>query len=481
MRARQPFAVTLAVGLAAGLVGTGAGCSEDCCTIDSFPVPLHAAPLGAGAPGRPGGLLAWAQSPTLQGGLPFEMSVDTGSPLTVSNGSADGTNDTVSRTFDILGTPPASPVRARFRGINMVPIALGAVGDPATQPQAVFGGDLLRGFTVEFRFGVPSLTFWPSQRADDGFLEDVGYAVIHFTPFGGGEITARGNPDIFGQRGPLSVDPSRVVFRACAAPEPFDPRTSPQQACCARNDAITHTTGAPLSLLLSTGVGPLILSSSAWARVQPQLGANVPVPTPGQLYLSAVTAPLQVDWVMLPPAAHLALVNQESSPALDPGPCVELARARRIEWVAFRQVGNPSVAECVQVCDTDPNDTQKALNSAAYIEVGGVAGNEIPVAIVPDTNQWLEGLRSDIRPEGPDLDGVIGAGVLARTRLEIDYRSSGMRAIFSCDDTSGSDRSQCFTGARCPRLPDRNQQHACFGLELSRLPATCAPDPVCGN
>jgi hypothetical protein len=204
---REARATALGLGLAAavGSFLAGAGCAGDCCTIDSFPIPLSWAPLGAGAPGRPGGLLAWAQSSSLNGGMPLKMSVDTGSPLTVSAGSADGGHDTVSRDFDILGTAPtdaapADAVRARFRGINMVPVALGTVGDATTQPQAVLGGDLLRGFSVEFRFGLPSVTFWPDQRADDGFLEDVGYAVIHFTPFGGGEVTAHGSPDLFGQR-----------------------------------------------------------------------------------------------------------------------------------------------------------------------------------------------------------------------------------------------------------------------------------------
>jgi hypothetical protein len=58
-----------------------------------------------------------------------------------------------------------------------------------------------------------------------------------------------------------------------------------------------------------------------------------------------------------------------------------------------------------------------------------------------------------------------------------------MRAIFSCDDAASgsSDRSQCFAGARCPRLPDLTQQHACFGLPLSGLPAMCAEDILCRN
>ncbi len=431
-------AVAVAAGLA--LAGGAAGCSGDCCTIDSFPIVLESAPLGVGAGGQPGGLLAWAQSPTLNGGAPFRMSVDTASPLTVSSGSADGSPETVSRSFDILGATAADmlgaaatrPVRARFHDIDMLPVAIGTVGDAATQPVAVFGGDLLRGFSVEFRFSQPSMTFWPNQRADDGFLEDVGYAVIHFTPFGGGELDATGPADVLGLQGPVDVAPSRIVLRACGAPDLFAPETSPRQACCRRGDEISDSSGTPLSLLLATGAGPMVLTRSAWTRMLPGL-SPIPAETPGKLYLVEASPPLDVAWTTLPEAAHIALVNQESSASADPGPCVELARSRRIEWVAYRQAKLAAQAVCVQPCDTDPNDPGKAQNSAAYIELGGDATNPIPVAIVADTDPYFEGLRADIRPEGPELDGIIGAGVLSRARVEIDYRSSSMRAIFSCD------------------------------------------------
>jgi hypothetical protein len=205
----------------------------------------------------------------------------------------------------------------------------------------------------------------------------------------------------------------------------------------------------------------------------------VPSETPGVLYIAEANPPLNVSWTTLPEAAHIALVNQEASNANDPGPCVELARARRIEWVAYRQANYADMAVCVQPCDTDPNEPDKAQNSAAYIEVGGDAANPIPVAIIADTDPYFEGLRADIRPEGPELDGIIGAGVLGKTRVEIDYRSSSNRAIFSCDGEPN--RQICWTGARCPRLPDTSTQHACFNLPLARLPQMCADDMCGGN
>ncbi len=490
LRARSGVAADLAarVGKAArmagclvaclAVAGLGAGCSGDCCDVDSFPIPLSSAPLGTGPAGLPGGLLANAQSPTINNGSPFWMSIDTASPLTVSNGSADGSPQTVSLSFDILGAVAGNPVRARFSDIDVLPVPLGTIGDAATQPAMVFGGDLLRGFSVELRFSLPSMTLWPNQRADDSFLEDVGYAVIHFTPFGGGELDATGPADVLGLRGPVDVAPSRIVFRACGAPDLFDPATSPRQACCQRGDEVADSSGTPLSLLLATGAGPLVLTRSAWTRMLPGL-SPVPSETPGMLYLAAAKPALAVSWTTLPEAAHMALVNQEATASADPGPCVELARARRIEWVAYRQSKYASEAICVQPCDTDPNEPDKAQSSAAYIEIGGEAANPIPVAIIADTDPFIEGLRADIRPEGPELDGIIGAGVLGKTRVEVDYRSSSMRAIFSCDGETN--RQICWTGARCPRLPDQSTQHACFGLPLAGLPPLCADDMCGGN
>jgi len=98
---------------------------------------------------------------------------------------------------------------------------------------------------------------------------------------------------------------------------------------------------------------------------------------------------------------RLALVDLESSPANDPGPCVELSRARRIRWVANQQSKNPDVAACVQPCDTDPTQSSVAQNSAAYLELGGA----LPVAVIADDEDLLQSLRFDVRPADPRSTG----------------------------------------------------------------------------
>ena len=69
------------------------------------------------------------------------------------------------------------------------------------------------------------MTFWNHLGEDESLLEDAGYAVVFFTAFGGGEITADGDPDFLGLRGPLTVPPTRVVLRTCAVPDAFSPDT----------------------------------------------------------------------------------------------------------------------------------------------------------------------------------------------------------------------------------------------------------------
>jgi hypothetical protein len=91
--------------------------------------------------------------------------------------------------------------------------------------------------------------------------------------------------------------------------------------------------------------------------------------------------------------------------------------------------------------------------------------------VISDTEPFLQGIRFDVRPEGPEVDGLLGAGTLGRSRVEIDYLGSDPRAIFSCETDVPA--GECRAAARCPRLPNRGSSHICFGLPSHGLPPTC--------
>jgi hypothetical protein len=246
--------------------------------------------------------------------------------------------------------------------------------------------------------------------------------------------------------------------------------------------ALKQTSGVDLSLMIDTGVGPLVLSASAWARVVaaaaqslptalalPLPPAVPPTPPPPPLYVATWPTPIPVLlWATIP---RFVLINLEAGPDNDPGPCVELGRARRTEIVSHGSVQKPPVDYCGALCDRDPNNMGEAANSAAYLEIGG----QIPVAVLADSDLFLQGLRFDVLPEGPELDGLVGANALGRSRLELDYPSSPSRAVFSCE--TDAPRDACWAAARCPQLPDPSSPpHYCFGLGPHRLPASCDPD-----
>ena len=519
MSSRRTAAAALG-GLVAVLMVAG-GCQGDCCTVDSFPIPLGRAPSGApplaptfdagavdaGADARPlpdGGAL-WAVT-GLPGGAPdLKMIVDTASPITMLAGSSTGSLQTAIAGFDVYaaGVPatqkqPLPPLRATFRNWDVLRLPLSSVGDGALVPDGILGADVLRGYSVELRLAGPcpgglpgacaSMTLWHQLAPDQSFLEDAGFAVLSFTPYGGGEITVQGAPDFLGLRGPVTVPATRIVLRACAVPAAFspkpDPLAAPPPACCTAADARAQATGVDLSLLVDTGIGPLVLSASAWTRVVANAAAQTPalllpalpdpaVPSVTPLRVATWPAPIDVLlWALVP---RYALVNLEAGSNNDPGPCVELGRSRRTERVAYATVYAdadmlpPELHFCGARCDLDPNQPGEAQNSAAYLEIGG----NIPVAVIADDDPFLQALRFDVLPEGPELDGLVGAAALGAARVELDYLSSPGRAVFSCE--ARVPRASCWAAARCPQLPDANTQHDCFGLKFHGLPKSCAP------
>jgi hypothetical protein len=479
---RPALATLIAVGPLAMLLGQG-GCSGNCCALDGFPLVIQRAPLNTLSPAAPGALLADARGGP-GGDAPFKMLIDTGTPLTLFAGGSGQSLQVASQSFQLFDATPAAPQRARFGDITSLQLPLQPVGNSDATVGGVLGADLLGAFSVQLRLAAPcssavgdagavattsaacpTMTFWNYQGASDGFLADAGFAVLPFTPSGGGEVSVRDRNDFLGLSGPLHIGPTRIVVRTCAAPQTFDPTLAPQ-ACCTAREALAQASGTDLSLLLATGVGPLVLARSAWQRLMSN--KKMPLPdatTPGKLLLATWPEGINAVWTTIP---RLALVNQEVSSNDDPGPCVELARARRIELVARSQQQNHAQADCFQPCDADVRENSKAQNSAAYLEVGGA----IPVAVIDDSERWLQGLRLEVRPEGPELDGVLGAAALGLAQVEIDYRSKPRRLIFSCE---GAARDACWAAGRCTRLPDQSQQHLCFGLPAHGLPQKCVP------
>jgi hypothetical protein len=450
-------------------------CDDPCCTFDSLPIPLERGPAGE--------LLIRVASGAGSG----RALLDTGSPVSMWHTPSPADPPEIERRdWRLLGPPTSSnpaPVRGVIEGVLTVNGAVGAIGNAGGSlvPTAVLAGDVLKAFSVEIGFAAPEVTFWPRQPAPDDFLAGAGFVLLQLPRYGGGEIASQDPPDTLGMQQSHVVPASRLLLRACAAPTAFA-REDPLPARCCAADERALVTGTDLSLLLATGTGPIVLGRSAWERVQARMPA-LPAPVPGQpLLVATFGRPIAAAWTKLP---RVALVNREADLGSDPGPCAELARARRLEQVDFRQSQANQRAACVFPCDVDPRTSGRAQNSAAYLEVGG----DLDVAVVEDTERLLQAVRDEVRPGGPEVDGFMGAAALAGARVELDYQSKDTRALFSCEAATAAPTmtttmttimASCRAVARCPRIPEPGQKHVCFGLPAHGLPEVCEDQAACG-
>jgi hypothetical protein len=461
---------------AATVAGAGLAAGLTACTAPVRNVDLTSVALQRG----PNGELTIAVE-TDSG--PATAVFDTGSPVTFWHRPTAGPATAGERDIRLLGPlrpDGTSPVRAVFEKAIVLETSLGALGPTGNQaaaqpPAALIGADLLADFSVEIGFAAPEVTFWRYISAGDGFLAAGGYAVFRVPRRGGGRLEIAGPADWLGRHPPVEVPASRLILRACGAPASFR-REDPLPAQCCVGDLRTSATGVDLSLALSSGTGPIVLGRAAWER----LAASLPTPPVFQmrpLHVPTSPTPVPAMWTSVP---RLALLDRESDLDVDPGPCAELGRARRLEQVAVLQQRNPDEAACALPCDRPRGQPIGwAENTAAYLELEG----DLAVAVVDDTTPFLQAMRAEVRPQGPEVDGIVGAQALATSRAEIDYLGSDLRVIFSCEPTSSEyppealpPAPRCRAVGSCPRLPDRTQKHLCFGLPPHGLPDSCNND-----
>jgi hypothetical protein len=357
----------------------------------------------------------------------------------LSNWDYTGTLD----VWDGMVTPAAR--RASFRNVGLFNLCPGAIGDATIQPSAVLGGSLLHGFSVQLELprettASASMTLWPiAPVATDEWYADHATVSLRFDLRGAASLTRDQGKHI------VTLPNTRVVLGACLAPDAFSP--SDPRTTCPAGMALQNSSGIDALLVVSTGTGPLVLSETTFSRIATRLSIAMDEGRAGELLLPLSSSPVPAHFFHLP---RLALLTSRTSDSWQ-GTCAELARARRIERVLTHQ----DAGACFERCDASGS---QAVQSAPYLELGG----EILTAVISDTSDLMRSLNIDA-PTNARVDGILGAGTLAGTNIEIDYLSKPQsRFIASCADES--DRSECFASPACPGLSEPGQTHRCFGL-----------------
>jgi hypothetical protein len=405
-------------------------CTEDGRAIDPFPirVDLSRGPVAVAINVGDG---------------PIPAIIDTGTPLTVLDPFEAGEpiprvqRRNVSLTLiglDDVGEPTIS--RARFPGTPALDLhpcpddALCRVGldDDALEFRGIVGADVLARAAARFDFQAAELRFFPDTSGDTAQLTDDCHAVIGQAFAGGGTLSVAGTEVNFGAL--------RPVVGAC-----LDQADAPDD----------EERGSDALMMLSTGLGISVLAVSAYERYADATGAPPLESLPsGRLHLVSGAADVRLGQI-----GSLALVgslgdgNEEEE---DRGPCRELHLNR---LMAARACDDPDAG--VDECPC-PNQASFCPTAAA-VELE----RSIDVAILEDGHPVLQALRDELRPETPELDGILGTQALASLRLELDYFNDRMVM-------------RCMLAGACKTLPQVRSVAALGRLDDCRAAEELLPD-----
>ncbi|MGE0869811.1 MAG: hypothetical protein AB7P03_14700 [Kofleriaceae bacterium] len=355
--------------------------------------------------------------------------VDVLSPVTVIDPGPNMTPSITTEDLLVLGaTAPGGPLtqpRARFAGSQLISLHPCAETDTEcligsasrVRPyQAIIGADALAGDAVRLRLGSDQMFVLPDisgpslelSRACDGVFP---------SPYRGGGTLVIGGTE-------LSFSGRRIAIEACLGSEPL---TDPVSA-----------RGTDVLLVMSTGIGSSILGRSAFERYRelyPMEPALTDTPD-DQIHLPSGVI---VGWRRT--IKNIALVAGSSSASR--APC------RQVHLQEFLRQRRSCIAGVTCPCE----------DNASFCAVPAVVELAPPVSVlvVADDNDTLQALRTELRPDQPEVDGILGTDVLRQLEVDIDYPND--RVVMRClqGDCTCAMRPELASTSdrdRCPQAPN---------------------------
>jgi hypothetical protein len=322
--------------------------------------------------------------------------------------------------------------RARLRGAEVISLhpcterdgaATCLVGTPDAPQQygAIIGANALAGDALRLRLGDGQVFLLADVGGKDRDRTFVCDAVFPAPYRGGGTLVIAGTEVAFGGR--------RIALQACLGADPDPAHEIPQSE-----------RGGDALLVASTGVGVSLLGEAAYERYRLAASKRTSPPPP----LEAL------------PGASVLLPS---------GP-VDGKRAT-IDRLALAAASSSSPrAPCRQAyahhlllpnnCDDGddcPCTDKKFCAVPAIVELAPPGG--IEVLVIPDANATLQALRAELRPDQPEVDGILGADALALAEVDVDYPNN--RMLVRCAPGSTACRGRPALAAK----EDRKQVNSC--------------------
>jgi hypothetical protein len=360
--------------------------------------------------------------------------IDPGLAEAASVGTSDvmllGRRDAASDGFDLP--------RARLRDTEVISLhpctdAECAVGPLEGQPPerapygAIIGANALAGDALRLRLSEDQVFLLADIGGDERDRTYVCDAVFPAPYRGGGTLLIRGTEVAFGGR--------RVMLQACLGADPDPDRAIAQ-----------NERGADALLVMSTGIGMSLLSETAYERYR-QARARDPSPPPP-------LESLRDAWHLLPSGpvpGRIATIHRialaASSSSSSRAPCRQ-AYAHRL--LTYRN--------CIAGEDCPCSSPGEFCVVPAVVELAAEPDG-LRVLVVSDANPTLQALRAELRPDQPEVDGILGADALALAELDIDYPHN--RVLARCP--RGGAAGACVARPALAEAADRGQVQNCIG------------------
>jgi hypothetical protein len=278
-----------------------------------------------------------------------------------------------------------------------------AVGTPAAPRvfQSIIGADALAGDAVRLRLGDNRMFILADVGGSDRGRSQACDAVFNSPYRGGGTLVIAGTEVPFGNRRitlQACLGPDRDLGRPPDSPEPATPAPDPRQR------------GASALLVMSTSIGISILGEAAYERYRLAVAADPLVSAPALEDLPTGSAYLPSGLVAgrLATINRLTLVSNSSSNPLSP--------CRQIYAHQFFFPGD---------CDDRPDLECPCKSGDVFCAVPAMLALDPPtglaVLVVADTDPTLQALRTELRPDQPEVDGVLGTDALRTAEIDVDY------------------------------------------------------------
>ena len=296
---------------------------------------------------------------------------------------------------------------------------IGAPG--ATIPfTSVLGANALAGDAIRLRLDADQIFVLPDIGGSDRGRTLSCDAVFGSPYRGGGTLVIDGTE--------LPFNNLRITLQACLGPDPEEAK--PQSL-----------RGSDALLLVSTGIGISMLGETAYQRyVTAHPGAAELTALPA----SSVYLPSGLVSGRLANISAIALVAASSSNAL--APCRQvyahhLLAAEKIADEDCRSINNqPPARDCP--CD----NAAGFCNVPAVLELTPAAG--VDVLVVSDDDPAMQALRTELRPDQQEVDGLLGVEALRAAEIDVDYPHD--RLLARCPSGTCVARPQLATeGDRC--------------------------------